>query len=334
MMLQRFRRFGRVADQAAAAQSAEQRHEGGEGGEPHQAHHARSRERGPAIGEGRIREAARQHAGRDRDTFRLAGCAGGEDDAEHVVRTGHSRRPEELRGGRRVLRVMVEPGLIDPLRPQARRGACELVLEKGIDLQPGVLDGEAVLHRDRRDPLQGEREQEHAMLERIANVHRNEIPRLEPKRGDAIGRHGGGACQRSVGRHAPGKGERRFFRAYRGLVGNQLGKIHHGLRTWAEAVSNRNFRQCGAKAIPLPATRWAMMRTRIDSALPGGVAMRKELRAATILSSAVLAIGADVPAHAQAPSPYSWTGFYIGGGAGGHFGSDEAFLDLAGWRSG
>ena len=56
--------------------------------------------------------------------------------------------------------------------------------------------------------------------------------------------------------------------------------------------------------------------------------MRNELRAATILSSAVLAIGADLPAHAQAPSLYNWTGFYIGGGAGGHFGSDAAYLDL------
>ncbi len=56
--------------------------------------------------------------------------------------------------------------------------------------------------------------------------------------------------------------------------------------------------------------------------------MRKELLAATILSSAALAISADFPAHAQALSPYNWTGFYIGGGAGGHFGSDAAFLDL------
>lgn len=56
--------------------------------------------------------------------------------------------------------------------------------------------------------------------------------------------------------------------------------------------------------------------------------MRRELLAATALSSAVLAVTWSCSAGAQSPAPYNWTGFYIGGGVGAHFGSDAAFLDL------
>jgi outer membrane immunogenic protein len=56
--------------------------------------------------------------------------------------------------------------------------------------------------------------------------------------------------------------------------------------------------------------------------------MRKELLAATALSSAALAMAWPLAASAQSLTSYSWTGFYIGGAAGAHFGSDAAFLDL------